>query len=77
MKPLAKVSFAAIAAAFFLMTPSLRLAADPTADETKGCICMELYQPVCGKLPNGEKKTFSNACFAKCAKAKVLHEGPC
>lgn len=28
-----------------------------------GCICVELWLPVCGE--NG--KTYSNACFAKCA----------
>lgn len=55
-----------------------RLLADdkPKPDE-KGCICMEVYLPVCAALPNGKRKTFSNACFAKCEKAKVIHEGPC
>jgi hypothetical protein len=53
-----------------------RLVADqPKAEEA--CICMEVYLPVCATLPNGERKTFSNACFAKCAKAKTIHEGPC
>ncbi|MGB8279156.1 MAG: hypothetical protein WCF20_14665 [Methylovirgula sp.] len=60
-----------------MAAPTVLLADDkPKADE-KGCICMEVYLPVCATLPNGEKKTFSNACFAKCAKAKIIHEGPC
>ncbi len=60
-----------------MLAPTGVLAADQPKPDEKGCICMEVYLPVCAALPNGEKKTFSNACFAKCAKAKVIHEGPC
>ena len=65
---------------FYLAAPvasaQLRLAADaPKSDE--GCICMELYLPVCGAGPDGTTKTYSNACYAKCAKASVVHKGKC
>ncbi len=76
MKTFHKIGLAAIAFAAALSVPSLLLAAD-RPDSDKGCICMDLYQPVCAKLPSGEKKTFSNACFAKCAKAILVHEGAC
>ena len=32
-------------------------------------VCMELYQPVCGTNPAGMRVTYSNACFARVAKA--------
>ncbi|MGO9132754.1 MAG: Kazal-type serine protease inhibitor family protein [Methylovirgula sp.] len=54
----------------------LRLAAD-TPKSDAGCICMELYLPVCGAGPDGTTKTYSNACYAKCAKATVIHKGKC
>ncbi len=75
MKTFLKISLAALAFVITLGTSSLLAADQPDSD--KGCICMELYQPVCAKLPSGEKKTFSNACFAKCAKAILVHDGPC
>ncbi len=77
MKTFLKASLAAIAFAVALGASSSLFAADQPNGDEKGCICIELYQPVCAKLPNGEKKTFSNACFAKCAKATVVHDGPC
>ncbi|MGA3302658.1 MAG: hypothetical protein ABSC72_05135 [Methylovirgula sp.] len=77
MKTFLKASLAAIVCVMTLGAYSSLFAADQTDGGEKGCICMELYQPVCAKLPTGEKKTFSNACFAKCAKATVIHDGPC
>ncbi len=74
MMNLCKLTLAAIA---LMPAAGLAVAADEPKSETAGCICMEVYLPVCGALPNGERKTFSNACFAKCAKAKIVHEGPC
>lgn len=77
MKYFMKLSLAPLLAMSVLALPS-RLFAEEKSDGAKdGCFCMELYQPVCARLPSGEQKTFSNACFAKCAKAKIVHQGPC
>lgn len=56
---------------------ALQLAEDQPKSDGGGCICMEIYLPVCATPPNGAKQTYSNACFAKCAKATVIHKGPC
>jgi hypothetical protein len=40
--------------------------------DIKKCVCVQLWMPVCGV--NG--KTYSNACFAKCAGVK-FKQGPC
>jgi Kazal-type serine protease inhibitor domain len=40
-------------------------------------ICTEVYQPVCGTDPNGMRKTYSNACFARIAKATEVTPGEC
>jgi hypothetical protein len=38
----------------------------------RDCVCADVWMPVCGK--NG--KTYSNACFAKCAGIN-FHQGSC
>lgn len=40
--------------------------------DMKNCVCVQLWMPVCGE--NG--KTYSNACFAKCADVK-FKQGSC
>lgn len=49
-------------------TSELQNASKPTED----CICMEIYQPVCGE--NGEE--YPNSCYADCAKVSYT-DGPC
>ena len=39
-------------------------------------VCTEIYQPVCGTL-NGKRVTYSNACFARAAKATDVKPGEC
>jgi hypothetical protein len=36
-----------------------------------------VYQPVCGTDENGNRRTYSNACFARLAKAKDVTAGEC
>jgi len=38
--------------------------------------CDEMWKPVCGTV-DGHQRTFSNACWAKMAKAKHVHKGAC
>jgi hypothetical protein len=40
-------------------------------------ICTEIYQPVCGTNPAGTRVTYSNACFARVAKATNVTPGEC
>jgi hypothetical protein len=40
-------------------------------------VCSDLYAPVCGVAPNGTNETYSNACFARQAHARILHPGRC
>lgn len=77
MKDFTRLILVLLLAAAALASPAKIFAAEQSKSAKDGCFCMELYQPVCAKLPGGEEKTFSNACFAKCAKATVVHEGPC
>jgi hypothetical protein len=43
------------------------------SQELQGCICPDVYAPVCGK--DGE--TYGNTCEARCAAVPVVHEGEC
>jgi hypothetical protein len=40
-------------------------------------ICTDVYQPVCGIDPGGKRVTYSNACFARAAKATKVTAGEC
>ena len=40
-------------------------------------VCTQVYQPVCGTDPNGKRTTYSNACFARIAKATNVTPGEC
>lgn len=48
----------------------------PSGGASAATMCYELWQPVCGKV-GGVKRTYSNACWAKMAKARILHQGAC
>jgi Kazal-type serine protease inhibitor-like protein len=40
-------------------------------------VCTEIFQPVCGTDANGRRVTYSNACFARVAKATNVTPGEC
>jgi hypothetical protein len=40
-------------------------------------VCTSIYQPVCGTDPSGKRTTYSNACFARVAKATNVSPGEC
>jgi hypothetical protein len=40
-------------------------------------VCTQVYQPVCGTDPGGKRVTYSNACFARVAKATNVTPGEC
>jgi hypothetical protein len=40
-------------------------------------VCTEVYQPVCGTDQSGKRVTYSNACFARVAKATNVTPGEC
>ena len=40
-------------------------------------VCTEVYQPVCGTNPSGMRTTYSNACFARAARATNVTPGEC
>lgn len=43
-------------------------------EETEaGCMCMALFQPVCGE----NAKTYGNSCEASCEQVAIAHEGAC
>ena len=51
---------------------SIRLAQGSTPE-----VCKEVYQPVCGTVQSGRRVTYSNACFARIAKATNVTVGEC
>jgi hypothetical protein len=54
--------------------------ADPAAAQLffskRPTVCTQQYAPVCG-VRNGMTRTYSNACTAEAAGARVIANGPC
>ena len=40
-------------------------------------VCAEIFQPVCGTNAGGMRVTYSNACFARVARATNVTPGEC
>ena len=75
MKYLGPVTFVTLTFAFALSADaaSRRVILAQAAPE----VCTEVYQPVCGTDQNGKRTTYSNACFARIAKATNVTPGEC
>ena len=58
--------------AAIVLTTILTLAASAAAQE----MCPMIYQPVCA-VKHHHHKTYSNACVARGAHARVVHGGEC
>lgn len=76
MKPLA-------CAALICATPAAGAIAGETSPEpgsvwyaNDGSHCIALYDPVCA-VKNGVRFTYSNACYARRAGARVVSDRPC
>jgi hypothetical protein len=62
-----------------LVIAAAATAAEPNSDnpqQQRPTVCTQQYAPVCGEI-KGVTKTYSNACFAAAAGAKVIAQGPC
>jgi hypothetical protein len=46
------------------------------AQDEEPQFCTQQYDPVCG-VKNGERRTFSNACFARIEGYRVTRQGEC
>jgi len=51
------------------------IAAQPA--RAQGIFCTDIYKPVCALTTSGSRHTFSNACWANNAHARILHPGAC
>jgi len=76
MKHLAPLAFVALILAFaFPAGAAIRNIVIAQASPPE--VCTEIYQPVCGTDQNGQRTTYSNACFARIAKATNVTPGEC
>ncbi len=64
--------FSLLLGLLFVFTHCTKKLNNSQANSGADCVCMEIYQPVCGK----DGKEYPNSCYADCAKVKYK-EGPC
>jgi len=48
-----------------------------STDGSAATICPTIFQPVCGVVRGGNPTTYPNACVARNARARILHQGAC
>lgn len=66
------------------LEPTLKVYPTPKVETQKpapaapaACICTEQYDPVCARTRDGTRRTYSNACRARCDNATLDSQGPC
>jgi hypothetical protein len=60
--------------AFFMLSFGISCSEEDCMDDSdEDCVCIEIYQPVCGS----DGLTYSNSCLAECAGVVEYTEGEC
>ena len=63
--------------AFLSFALALGAAFAPPQASAAPKFCPEIYKPVCAVTRAGVRQTYTNACFAQRAHARILHDGSC
>jgi hypothetical protein len=77
LKPSASAAIVSFALVIALHAQASEMPRPILVQESPPEVCTQIYQPVCGTDANGNRVTYSNACFARIGKATNVTEGEC